>query len=302
VTTSPYTNEYEIRIFGLKHGGQHAIINWIASLFREPVHFFNNCGWSCDPYRTGRTRGHRWGTPIEDIFVYLEKMKKASEQEVNGIKYKPKKCLMYSYENAIVDYVYDDVKPATPKGIVGTSKHVFDVLILRDIFNLAASRFVNKGTDYGPKYYKKHYNDLGDDFLAFDRKDYFFRDERFRIPYRAAAFEFLGDTDYLRNKVLISFNDWFLSKGYREHTASKFGLPNNEVSVSVVAGVGGRGSRWDNFDYNGKAQEMRILERWKNFEDNKLFWDVLKSWEEEVAMSNDIFGEIPGTMEYVRGV
>jgi hypothetical protein len=296
-----YDNEYEIRVFGFKHGGQHAIINWIATLFREPVHFFNNCGWNCDPYRTGRTRGTRKETVISDIFVWLPKMKRLSEEEVDKVKYKPKKCLMYSYENANISLVYGD-KPATPPGITGKSKKVFDVIILRDIFNLSASRFVEKGSEYQNKYTKDYYSDLGDDFLEFDRKNYYYRDKKLRKPFEAAALEFLGKADYLRNKVLISFNDWFLSRGYREHIASLFGLPNNEISVNIVAGVGNRGSRWDNFDYNGRAQEMKILERWKHYKNNELFWSIMRDWEKEVEMSNEIFGEIPGTMKYVRGV
>ena len=290
-----YDNEYEIRVFGIKHSGQHAIINWIATLFDEPVYFFNNCGWYSDPYRTRRTKGIRKGTPIEGIFVGVPKLSDIDEEGLNQLKKMPKKCLMYSYENVYVDRIYRDRKPATPPGIVGSSAKVFDVVMLRDIFNLAASTFKYTGRVFNEK------DRAGDDeYLSeFDYKNHLYR-EKLRTKFNLIALEFLRRSSHLRHdRICISFNDWFLSKGYRECTANKFGLLNNEISVKVVAGVGNRGSRWDDFEYDGRAQEMSILERWKHFEDNKVYWDLMREWEDSVKLSNEIFGEIPGVKEYL---
>jgi hypothetical protein len=288
-----YINEYEIRVFGLKHSGQHAIINWIATLFDEPVHFFNNCGWGGDPYRTKRKRGTRKGTDIEHIFVDLPRMHTVEEAVLDQIKNAPKKCLMYSYENAYMDKINREKKPATPEDSVGSSAKIFDVLILRDIFNLAACTLKNTGRTFNGKYEVEE----NEYILEFDRKNYYRRD-RLRELFTLAALEFLGYSNHMREKkVCISFNDWFLSKGYRECVANKFGLINNELSVNVVAGVGNRGSKFDDFEYNGKAQEMDILGRWKNFRDNEVFWDLMREWKEAVDLSNEVFGEIPGTME-----
>jgi len=292
-----YDNEYEIRVFGLKHAGQHAVINWIATLFDEPVYFFNNCGWHRDPHKTKRTRGTRKGTKLENIFVNLPKMRWASDEEIDSVKYKPKKCLMYSYENAYVDRVYGkgsgSGKPATPLGTIGASKNVFDVLILRDIFNLSSSALKNTNRNWQGNVQAGDDKDLS----MLDWKNYKERD-KIRQRYALAAKEFLGETNYLKNKICISFNDWFLSKEYRRLTASKFGLPNNEVSIDVVAGVGNRGSRFDDFEYDGKAREMKVLERWKHFKDNKVFWKVISKMKDEVDLSNKIFGKIPETEKY----
>ncbi len=285
-----YVNEYEIRVFGIKHGGQHAIINWIATLFDEPVYFFNNCGWGGDPYRTKRTRGIREGTPIEDIFVTLPKLHDTEEEVLSEIKRTPKKCLMYSYENAYVDRINRKKRPATPEFILGKSAKIFDVLILRDLFNLSASTLKYTGKMFQGK------DKAGDDehLSEIDYKNYLRRD-RLKKKFDQFAFEFLGRSNHLREKkVCISFNDWFLSKGYRECIAAKFGLPNNEISVNTVAGVGNRGSRFDDFEYEGRAQEMDILGRWKHFKDNEAFWDVMREWNDSVILSNEIFGEIQG--------
>jgi hypothetical protein len=290
-----YDNEYEIRVFGLKHSGQHAIINWIATLFDEPVYFFNNCGWNCDPYRTGRTRGVREESPIENIFVRIPKLKSVGEDELNEWKSIPKKCLMYSYENAYMNRVYRKRKPATPVGATGKSKYSFDVLILRDIFNLAASTFKYTGRVFNGR------DRAGDDehLSKFDYKN-FSRRNKVADRFVLAGLEFLGRSNYLRErKICISFNDWFLSKGYRECIAAKFGLPNNEISVDVVAGVGGRGSKFDNFNYNGRAKEMDILGRWEYFKGNEVFWDLMRLWDDCVKLSDGIFGEISGVRKYL---
>lgn len=292
-----YDNEYEIRVFGIKHGGQHAIINWIATLFDEPVYFFNNCGWNSDPYRTGRTTGKRAGTDIEGIFVRVPRLKNRREEEVEAWRVVPKKCLMYSYENTYMDRVDHPNKPATPFEYVGKSEKIFDVLILRDIFNLAASTFKYTARVFDGK------DRAGDDeYLSqFDYKNFSVYRDRLKRRFDLAAKEFLGRRSHMRDKkICISFNDWFKSKGYRERMAAEFGLPNNEVSIKVVAGVGGRGSRFDDFEYDGRAHEMKVLERWKHFEGNRVFWELMYDWMDTVELSNEIFGEIPGTMEYVR--
>jgi len=291
-----YDNEYEIRVFGLKHAGQHAIINWIATLFREPVYFFNNCGWGVDPYRTGRTRGTRKKTILKDIFVRVDKLKNAEQEEVDRVRQIPKKCIIYSYEGADVWKINRESKPATPEEFIGKSEKIFDVLILRDIFNLASCTFKHSDRVFDGK------DSAGDDeFLSqFDYKNYI-RSDKLEKKFRMAALEFLGKSHYMREKkICISFNDWFLSKGYRECIAGKFGLENNEISLDVVAAVGNRGSKFDGMDYDGKARDMDVLGRWKHFEDNKVFWDILSEWGEAVELSNDIFGEIPGTMEHIK--
>ena len=35
------------------------------------------------------------------------------------------------------------------------------------------------------------------------------------------------------------------------------------------------------------------------FKDNKAYWDLMREWNDSVALSNEIFGEIPGVKEYL---
>ena len=221
-------------------------------------------------------------------------MRRATDEQINSVKYKPKKCLIYSYENAYVDRVYRRIKPATPLGSIAPSKNTFDVLILRDIFNLSAGAFKNTGRAWMGNIQAGDTKDLS----MLDWKNYQERD-KIRERYNLAAAEFLNNTEHLKNKICISFNDWFSSEEYREITASKFGLQNNETSINVVAGVGNRGSRFDQFEYDGKASRMKVLDRWKFFKDNKAFWKILSDMSESIDFSNEIFGNFPETEEYL---
>ena len=273
-------NKYEIRVFSMKHSGVHAVINWLATLFDEPVYFLNNCGNHQDPYRTGRTRGDRKGTPIEGIFVKLPKMKRWSEEDIRPIREMQKECIIYSYEN--LDLARFPKKPPTldVDANVGSSEHVFDVLVHRDLLNWAAATFKDKGRKL-----REGFDPAPHPGLCWRN----WRDREWLVgAWKNCAREFLGHTKHLRDrKVCVSYNLW-LRREYREQLARKvFGRPNNEVSTSVVAGVGNRGSQFDGFDYDGRANRMRVLERWRHFEGDELFWGLLD--EEALRLSAMIF-------------
>ena len=53
-----YRNEYEIRVFHTPRSGSLAIKHWIASMFDEPIYFFNWHLWirpRIDPFRAGKS-------------------------------------------------------------------------------------------------------------------------------------------------------------------------------------------------------------------------------------------------------
>lgn len=277
IVENEYTNEFEFRIFSMKHSGCHAIINWIATLFDEPVYFFNNCGFGEDPFRTGRTRGDRIGTPIEDIFVKVPKLKNVKKDKIEEVRNKYKKCLIYSYEN--IDLRKFEKREITPRKYVGKSHFKFDVLIIRDLLNWAASTF--KYTGRLALLDLNFARDLDARNCAQRRKLF--------DGWKSHAFEFLGKTEYLENKICISYNDW-LNKDYREKTALKFMLINNEISIDTVAAINNKGSQFNGLSYDGKASKMKVLERWHHFTNNIYFWKLFDD-PELFELSEEIFGE-----------
>ena len=51
-------------------------------------------------------------------------------------------------------------------------------------------------------------------------------------------------------------------------------------------------------DYDGRAQEMKVLERWKYFKNNKIYWDLFKNYPKAVRLNKKIFGNILGGYWY----
>ena len=76
----------------------------------------------------------------------------------------------------------------------------------------------------------------------------------------------------VQNHVL--FDKWFSSKAYRRSCAKKLGLTFSDTGLNEVTPHGG-GSSFDGCDFDGKGQEMDVLNRYKLFEKNKKFQAVM---------------------------
>jgi len=115
--------------------------------------------------------------------------------------------------------------------------------------------------------------------------------------WKRLAREYLGITDYLPNKEVISFNDWFTSRAYRLRIAERLELdfdddhPDAQKALKAVPGTFGV-SRFDHRKYNGRAQQMDVLNRWKLLQGDPLFLRLLRD-PELLALSDRIF-RLPG--------
>jgi len=284
-----YRNEYEIRIFHLPRSGSLATGNWLASMFDEPVYFFNRCSYKysrVDPFRANSDRGTRGGTPIEHIFVPLPRMYRWDEKDIKSVRLKHKNCLMYSYEN--FDITFTRFLSHNRDYNIGKSRKKFDILILRDVFNWVASVMIYKG-----------YNPLSDYISGSEKrmKDAHeiwaqgYNKVKNRIwKWKAYAMEFLGESNYLENKkICISFNKWFVDEKYRISIANKLGLKYSDLALDYVGALNNGGSSFDRMTYDGRAQEMDCLNRWKVLKDNMFYQEFFKENTEAINLSNRIF-------------
>jgi hypothetical protein len=113
--------------------------------------------------------------------------------------------------------------------------------------------------------------------------------------WKEYAREYLGETDYLGNKLLINYNSWFSNKEYRINLAAKLGLDFDDRGIHEVAKWGPSIRRAESFDglsFDGQATEMKVLERWKTYQDDP-FYQGLFSDKELITLSERIFGAIP---------
>ena len=92
------------------------------------------------------------------------------------------------------------------------------------------------------------------------------------------AKEFYGETNYLPQKFIrILYDDFFRSEEYRRNICEQIPFAiYNEEKLNYV-GIAGRGSTFDKRDYDGNAQEMKVLERYKQVpKEHRHWWKVLK--------------------------
>lgn len=94
--------------------------------------------------------------------------------------------------------------------------------------------------------------------------------------WRVYADEAFGRTDLLPGHLFVNFNLWFQSEEYRQAIAEAIGgMPTCDKGLQDVKFR--RSALTSSFDgavFHGRAQEMNVLERWKNYENEKVFLDA----------------------------
>lgn len=288
-----HRNENEIVIHSLGRSGSHAIMNWIASMFKEPVYCFNNCPIG-DPYRARIPYIRRVRKRLmEKFFVPIPRLSRASENEISGYRNIHKHCLMYSYEHKDIRKL-ENGEFIQDRNLVGESKNRYNILILRDVFNWLASLLMTKGESRPKLNLYPEYNILGrKDWAKYASvlpvRNYHSTNKEYLGFWKCYAEEFLGKTDYLKDKkICISFNQWFLDEDYRIKIANLLNLEYSDLSLDYA----GSPSSFDKTQYyHGDAQGMGALDRWKILKDNIIYQDVLDYVPEVRELSYEIFGK-----------
>lgn len=310
-----FVNKREIRVCGLQRTGNHALIGWILDSVKGKKCLLNAATPGKDPFLRHSQR---------ELYNISESEFEKDKRE----KSLKKDLLIYSYEDAPLDKIFAEKFEEKAPDYVGKSESVFNVIILRDPFNLFASRlqWIKRN---------KFLLDIGKRGSC----KLNLTDEKQRLKliniWKAYAKEFLGENEIVdENKLPINFNKWFAEKSYRKKIADTLQL-NKNSNAQQVTGYGGGSSfdgqnltlktimnnwRWlfkyqlyknafiegQIFDYLRrlfnkplKADKMKVLERWKTFKDDPFYRSLFKD-NELIELSNRIFGRIPGTEKLLK--
>ena len=239
---------YEIRVFGLKRSGNHAIINWILGMIPNNCVFINNLSGFKDP------------------------LKQKIDGRIINRNLKKEDSILYNYEDFNIAQLKN--KPLLPNNcILRTQLHrkKFNVMILRDPYNMFASRLKTKKGG-GRNIVIKNANKIRDRWCIY-------------------AKEYLRETNFLgSDKVIVNFNKWFKEEEYRRKLSKVLGLDFSDKNLNIVSKYGS-GSSFDNVIFNGNAQSMDILNRWQTITNNKIFKELCnhkKTWQ----LSKQIYGTI----------
>lgn len=301
----PATNHLELRILGLQRSGNHAVIQWILEQHRgKRACFLNNVRHgNHDPYATAR-QSYCYGFGVG--------------QNAIAVRSTAKHVLIYSYEDdrrqmqegrSFLTSAYDDEFESNRESYVGSSQHRMDVVILRDPFNFFASRL--KVLDSLPGIITD---------LAVTKNDWKMLATHVLAPDPSPAGEMLS----------VSYNEWFSNRRYRRELSKRLLGRFSDASLASVSGFGG-GSSFDSKAYSRLtwrgilrkwkkvldpqayrhvkrqwsrlvapgAQKMKVLERWKELRDDRTYQEIFAD-PQVSALSQRLFGDLPGTREFVR--
>jgi hypothetical protein len=194
--------------------------------------------------------------------------------------------VFFTKENHILSY--DNY----PKGIENNID-LKNILIIRDPYNYFSSVF-KKG--YIIPIIKKINNELN---LEPELKKFFsekvmknpdkFKFEILKQLWKMYAYEALNETNFLFNKIVIKYNTWFENEEYRKSISQKLGWKYSEKNLNHVSSCGD-GSSFDHQDYNGKAQQMKTTERFKIYQNQIWFQNLLMQDNEIKKLSKKLFG------------
>lgn len=247
-------NGCELRVIGMSRSGNHAVINWV--LRQAPGRWcWLNCTepryapfWCTRAFDDGSFHRVNYG----GFDLGEEKLGRFSRRD----------WLVYSHEDVFLRVACSGEHEANHDAWVGRSARRRDVLVVRDPFNLFASRLRSFGeggaTAVHARIWKQH------------------------------ARQALGRVRLLRHDpVVVSYNRWCVDRGYRAALAARLGLPFTDAGREEVPAVNG-GSSFDGRRFDGRAGSMAVAERWRGYVDDPAYRRVLD--EGVVALAEAVFG------------
>lgn len=253
----------ELRTAAMMRSGHHAVINWLFQQMSKNALFINR--------PNGRLHNLKW---VPDEF----------QHNLTD----PDTCLRLFRENKWQpDYFLFNFEDDSPKRITSTAipklKNLFPIgedfhylIILRDPYNLFASRYKMEET-------------ISRKGIKTTSPVGAITNEALSL-WKEYAYEFLGCTSKLRNKVCINYNTWCLSPAYRQKIANNIGLEFTDKGIDTVPRFGD-GSSFDYHSFNEQAQQMKLMARYKQYEHQEWFTQLFD--EEMKSLAQRIFGFNP---------
>lgn len=241
----------------MSRSGNHAIIHWLLAHAEGRTCFLNCAEPKNNPFC--------WARPLGTGLPYVANYCCFDWDKERAGKFSAKDYLLHSYEDCFLGMFRHGPWEEQHDVWVGPSASRRDILILRDPFNLFASRLK---AGFG------------------------------RIPpqtvvrmWKQHARQYLGLRSYLPNRtVVISYNRWFSERSYRRQVIEQLGLRFSDRNFHEVSDTAG-GSSFDGMRFRRRAAHMKVLDRWRAMADDK---DYRRLFDEEIlSLAQAAFGHSP---------
>jgi hypothetical protein len=254
-------NDHAIHICALRRSGHHAIIQWILNNGGKPGCFLNDCTPCTNPY----------------LSALSNSLCPSIDAERRG-EFSKKALFVANYEDRRLEDTFPLGFADATVHWIGASTRTTNLLILRDPFNLIASKI--RWAVHG------HRNIPPLDSLT-------------SLPelWKSHARAYLGSTSIPQTTLTnVSYNRWFTDHAYRQSLAIELGISTGDEGRNRVAQWGPNvwGDSFDNMTLDGRATEMKVLERWKNYATDRFFRHLVQD-RELIDLSLQIFGPLPGS-------
>jgi hypothetical protein len=281
-------NKKAIQIFGIRRSGNHAVISWILehhqgilvhlndvkNFHPDPYQSFSQIHvkgipyWRCRPripsYVNHRFRG-------DDFYRFGRWAPGLNIDYIKNVH--PKKCLIISHEDYSTEDDFLEQLSKKYDKYLGQTDQYFKVVLMRDAFNQFASLikagFIDEDTiDHYIELYKK---------------------------YSKIVIKEISGTHYNTHKsarsfIFINYNKWFYDNLYRQNLARELGFQTSGEAYKKIPVQGG-GSTFNGIELDGKAENLKVLERWKDLVNHPLYQKVLSD-DELRQYSDHLFGKI----------
>ena len=250
-------NDVEVRFIGMSRSGNHAVINWILRQAPGRYCFLNCTEGKSNPFATAR--------PMDDGQVALTDIDELDLDAERAGRHARKRHFLFSHEDNFLRNACSDKFEREHDQLVGRSRRRIDLLLLRDPFNLFASR-LRAGT-----------SKLSNTIAA-------------RMWKQHAREALSARPRMLRNEpVIVLYNRWFTDAGHRRRIAEALELPFSDAGIEDVQACLG-GSSFDGLHYHGRASAMRVLDRWRHYAGDPALRAILDR--QMVEMSDALFGPV----------
>ena len=238
----------EIRFFAMMRSGQHAVINWLLAQLPEPHTFFN------DPLYPTQAFGVKLSKP-DDLF------------------------LVYNIEDRFISAGIEECKEKIYDHSKERDGNIINVLVLRDPFNMFASRYAReitrKNLTTGEKQHESITNCSWSPLGGWTSQQ---------------AFECWKDhvkeiSNPSNINLIINYNSWATDKEYRKEIANFFEVEFNDKAFDKMSIIQGEGSSFDGIN---RTENSKVLVRYKKYKYDKYFMSLFNKETSDIA--KDIFG------------
>jgi len=258
-------------VWGLRRSGNHAVINWIEGMATGGLVNFNDLSLYQNPWRLAlrhvrRKPEHRRMEQLRRYALYRSMDPDIARDEAQG-RHRSQDLVIFSFEDYFPRHAWGRYFRLMRDARYGSAQQRKVILILRDPFNLLASRRAHHRVHAGLRRSGRTWLDCWKEYARYC-------------------------ADPPEDTVPVIFDRWVIDQSYRRAVAEQLGLNYNERNLHALSTVGG-GSSFDGTRADKATDHSRVLGRWRELADSGPM-RALRTDPEVRRYTSELFFSVPG--------